>query len=508
MAFVFFAAAQEPPVSPKADAPVDKEKNWKPAEARSEVLKALKEKWINASELVKYNEMISEGKIAELQKDFAAREEDGAGADWPQWLGPERNGSSPEKGLLRKWPKEGPEILWKARIEQGWGSPAVSGNDVYLCGTYLPDKDKETVVCLDLKTGKLKWKYDYPVTVYWKYGVGWADGGVRCTPAVTDKYIYSIGVTGVINCLNRKTGSKIWDLDLGAKIAPGSEKGYVASPAIIDNKLIVFCGDCAREKPFNTSPDWKNIIIAYDADTGKEIWKINEVRSSARRNSEYHTPAMISYGKKDYIVIYADGILRCIDPENGNNIWTFKGFDQRAKGTGISTPIIIEKTNILIVPESGNAVLLNAAGKKPEKKWTQFFDNYANIQNYVYYKGCIYGLGGELTGSSWEAANKAGQYLFCADASDGAIKWKTEKIFRMGDFLCLADGMLFIRSHRRLDLVEAAPGSFNLLSSIENVHNYSDLKSPRALTDFVQPVVAKGKLFLRTPEELICYKIK
>jgi outer membrane protein assembly factor BamB len=138
----------------------------------------------------------------------------------------------------------------------------------------------------------------------------------------------------------------------------------------------------------------------------------------------------------------------------------------------------------------------------------QFFDNYANIQTYTYHKGYIYGLGGELVGSSWEAANKAEQFLFCADAADGTVKWKTEKRFRMGDFLCLADGMLFVRSYQRLDLVEASSSSFNLLSSIEKVHDYSDLKSARALTDFVEPVVAKGRLFLRTPEELVCYKIK
>ena len=101
---------------------------------------------------------------------------DATGSDWPQWAGPNGSYTSPEKGLLREWPEGGPKVLWKANVSQGWSAPSISGDDVIYAGSIMGggDSDRETIVCLDAKTGKERWNYTYEVGGhYYQYYVGW-----------------------------------------------------------------------------------------------------------------------------------------------------------------------------------------------------------------------------------------------------------------------------------------------------------------------------------------------
>ena len=125
------AAAQESQTTPsgentEAAAP----KSYTAAEAKAEVMKALREKRIAASELGVLYELINNGKIPEAMKKIngagnpaAAGTSSSAGNDWPNFLGANGNGSSPEKGLLRKWPEKGPKELWRSPIGIGWSCP-------------------------------------------------------------------------------------------------------------------------------------------------------------------------------------------------------------------------------------------------------------------------------------------------------------------------------------------------------------------------------------------------
>jgi len=76
-------------------------------------------------------------------------------SDWPHFLGPNRNGSSPEKGLLRQWPEEGPKVLWKVPVCKGYGTPAVFKGEVFLLGA------GRSVRCLDAFTGESRWEFKY-----------------------------------------------------------------------------------------------------------------------------------------------------------------------------------------------------------------------------------------------------------------------------------------------------------------------------------------------------------
>jgi len=123
--------------------------------------------------------------------------------DWPQYLGPNRNSTSTEKGILRTWPEKGPEVLWTATVGRGYGGPVVKDGKVYLLDR--DDKVGDKLRCLDLSTGKELWNfaYDAPGTVMFP--------GSRSVPTVDGDHVYSCGHNGDLYCINLNTHKPVWN---------------------------------------------------------------------------------------------------------------------------------------------------------------------------------------------------------------------------------------------------------------------------------------------------------
>src|SRR5262249_21672928 len=126
-------------------------------------------------------------------------------ADWPQWLGAKRDGSTPER--VAAW-KESPKVLWKQPVGEGHSSPVIAGGRVFVHAG-VKDKDAEEVVAFDAKTGKEEWRKSYPRAPF-KSVFG---NGPRGTPAVVDGRVYTFGVTGVLTCFEADGGKQLWQVD-------------------------------------------------------------------------------------------------------------------------------------------------------------------------------------------------------------------------------------------------------------------------------------------------------
>ena len=191
--------------------------------------------------------------------------------DWPQWLGPKRDGVWRETGLIESFPKGGPKVVWRTPIAGGYAGPAVAGGKVYVTDRVLakgaknPDdpfdlKNKiastERVLCLDQKTGKELWKHEYDCPYQISY-----PAGPRCTPLVHGGKVYALGAMGNLTCLEADGGKVVWQKDFkkdyGAKPALW---GYAAHPQLDGKKLITLVGGEGSH------------VVAFDKDTGKEIW--------------------------------------------------------------------------------------------------------------------------------------------------------------------------------------------------------------------------------------------
>ena len=125
-----------------------------------------------------------------------------AGADWPQFQGPDRNGISLETGIARAWPEGGPRVLWTASLAKGFAGPAIRDGEVYLLDRV--DNTQDVLRCFDLATGEEKWTfaYDAPGSV--------GMPGSRTPPTVDENYVYTVGMMGDLHCIDRKTHKKVW----------------------------------------------------------------------------------------------------------------------------------------------------------------------------------------------------------------------------------------------------------------------------------------------------------
>ena len=135
-------------------------------------------------------------------------------ADWYQFLGPNRDGVSPETGLANSWPDGGPKELWEVKVGGGFGGPAIRGDEVYVLDREPGSADVLRV--LNLKSGKELWTFRYPAKDIKRFT------GSRSVPTVTDTHVYIVGGQGDLTCVDRSTHKEVWQTNLGKAYVPGT----------------------------------------------------------------------------------------------------------------------------------------------------------------------------------------------------------------------------------------------------------------------------------------------
>src|SRR5256885_2068110 len=174
--------------------------------------------------------------------------------DWPQWLGPRRDGSSTEKVAAWKAPLK---VLWTKPVGEGHSSAVVADGKVYLF-TKVKDKGKEQVTAFDAIKGDVIWEQAYLRSEF-KSLFG---NGPRGTPAVVDGKLYTFGITGVLTCWDAKTGERVWQKDtlndFGAK---NLFFGLSGSPLIDGDKVFINVG--AKDDKKNNAKDYSSSVAAF-----------------------------------------------------------------------------------------------------------------------------------------------------------------------------------------------------------------------------------------------------
>jgi outer membrane protein assembly factor BamB len=238
-------------------------------------------------------------------------------ADWPQWLGPQRDGVWREDGIVDALPPGGPPKLWSVPVGLGYAGPAVAGGKVFVTDRTLgsgqqnpanpfdaktPVGGTERVRALDERTGRELWSHEYPCT----YTISYA-AGPRCTPTVDGDRVYSLGAMGDLVCLNTSDGKVIWRKNLPADYAAKVPVwGFACHPLVDGDHLIVVGG----------GPD--KLVIAFDKATGKEAW--------ASQNCEgdfgYSPPMIYEFGGRRQLIVWHARAVVGLDPATGKRIWS------------------------------------------------------------------------------------------------------------------------------------------------------------------------------------------
>jgi outer membrane protein assembly factor BamB len=230
--------------------------------------------------------------------------------DSPQFLGPKRNNTSPQKGILRSWPAESPQVLWTSNIGPGYGGPVVKTGKVYLLDR--DDKTGDIMRCFDLNTGKELWRYSYDAPGSIQYP------GSRSVPSTDGNRIYSCCPYGDLYCIDVNTHKPVWNKNImkdfgGTKIPVWA---ITQCPLIYGNLLIV---------SYSRDPDAG--LVAYNKLTGDIIWK-----TEAIGNETYASPTIVKIAGEDHLVMIfssfvSRGRIIGMKPQTGKILWEYNDWE-------------------------------------------------------------------------------------------------------------------------------------------------------------------------------------
>jgi len=394
-------------------------------------------------------------------------------ADWPQWRGLERNGQSPETGLLKTWPKEGPKLVWQVKdIGSGYSTPAVVGDRLYLISNQ--GLEDEFVAALAVADGKKIWSKHLGK-------VGNPDQqpsypAARSTPTVDGDLLYALGSDGDLACLDIATGEVRWQKNLRTEF--GGQPGiwaYAESP-LIDGDVLV----CAPGGADAT-------LVALNKKSGAVIWKspIPEGGQAA-----YASALVFESGGVHQYVQLLQKMLVGVEAKTGKLLWHY---DKTAKGS----PAVIP------TPVTGPDAVYSAGGRSGGGLVKLKANQGAFEAEQAYFSPKLpTSIGGALRVGDY-LYGTGSRNLMCLNFATGDIKWEDPCIGPAS--LCCAEGRLYLHGENgEVALVEATPDGFREQGRFKPPEQ-PDHGASKA---WAYPVVANGRLYIRDMGTLWSYDLK
>lgn len=383
-------------------------------------------------------------------------------ADVAQFFGPNRDGVAPGVKLAHDWKTTAPKELWRQAVGAGWSAYAVVKGRAY---TQEQRGEEELVTCYDLFTGELLWAHaDKAHFSQWQGG-----DGPRATPTVHEGRVYAYGATGLLNCLDAKTGKPIWQRAvLTENKLTNIEWGVSASPLIVDDKVIVTGGN--PKGP---------VLFAYQCETGAPLWKAGDDQAS------YASPMLATLAGKRLVLCNNARSLTGYDPATGavllDHVW---GGDKWPKA---SQPVIVGADRVFIAAGYGIGcqmleIKAESAGKLSATEVWSSMKMKTQFNSPAVHGGHLYGLDDGR--------------LACLDLATGERLWK-EGRFASGQSL-LADDLVIIQNESGpVHLCAAKPDGFTELGKIEALSSKT----------WNHPVLAGRYLIVRNDREAVCYEL-
>jgi len=382
--------------------------------------------------------------------------------DWPQWRGPNRDGRSKEKGLLRKWPGTGPRKLWSVRgLGEGFSTVSVVGNVIFTTGM---TKDRQGRLFVISTAGKILGKNTYGAETK-----GGGYGGPRSTPTVVDGRVFVMSGEGVLYCFDAKSGRRLWQKHVFKDLG-GRQIGWsVAESVLVDGDRVI------------CTPGGTNATVAaLNVKNGQTIWRTNTGCKSA-----YCSPIVVDHnGKRIILTMVEDGAIG-IDAKTGRELWLHPHKNKYA--VHASTPVYY-KGRVVISSGYGygaECLEMNRAGTRVRKLW--------HVKELANHHGGIIRVGDAVVGTGDRG-------LVCIDIDSGRINWR-ERAVGKGS-ITYADGLLFMYGERskEVGLAEVSAKRFGGLAGKFKVTEGSK-------QHWAHPVVANGVLYIRHGDALIAYKV-
>lgn len=358
---------------------------------------------------------------------FAPRE-----SDFPQYLGPGRNGTLPHVSLNPNWNASPPHIVWKQSIGAGWSGFAVQGD---VAVTMEQRSQQEWVSAYSVLDGTLLW--NSPIEARHSNVMGGV--GPRSTPTIADNRVYAASAVSRVSCLDLLTGQEIWSqelLELADTNQAAFERqvswGRSASPLLVGDLVVI---------PLGGSEGTKQTLIAFDRSTGQERWRGGSDQIS------YASPTLAELSGRPQILLVSENQVAGYDVDSGAQLWSSPWPGSSSGAATVSQPVVIDETHVLLTKGYGEGCrLLQLAFSNDSWTVDVLWSNSAGLRtkftNSVARDGYAYGLSDGI--------------LECVRLSDGQRQWKKGR-YRQGQVLLVGKHLLITAENGELVLVEANP---------------------------------------------------
>lgn len=424
--------------------------------------------------------------------------------DWPQWLGPKRDGVWREDGILGKFPQGGPKVRWRTPIGEGYSGPAVAHGKVYITdrvrpkGVENPDNafDRKTrvpgverILCLSEADGKIHWKQEYLCEYKISYG-----SGPRTTPAVADGKVYTIGAMGHLYCCDANDGKVVWSKDLPEIYQMDVPVwGFSGSPLVDGERLICLVGGKG------------SVAVAFDKNTGKELWK-----ALSANEPGYAPPMIYTIDGIRQLILWHPESVNSLNPETGEVYWTQRYGTKKFIKAGMTIPTPrLDRDKLFLTNFYDGPLMLQVKGtKQPTILWQgqgrsekpDGTDSLHSVMSTPFIKdGYIYGVCsyGELR---------------CIDEATGKRIWETHKATtgesrRWGHAFLVEQGDRVILFNELGDLIIArmTPKGYQEIDRA-NILVPTNTMAPPAGRRVIwsHPAFANRSVYARNDKEIIC----
>ncbi len=378
---------------------------------------------------------------------------------WSQFRGNQRDGASQESGLSNKLLKQGPKLVWKSDIGDGFSELTISKGVVYTMHSQKSDSvsGEEHVAAFNAENGKKIWSTRVDSLFFDTFG-----DGPRSTPVIGTKNIYSLSSYGKLSANSLKDGKLVWQVDFVKTFGSTLPRwGFSSSPLLVENTLIVEVGG-TNSRAF----------IGFDKLTGKTLW------TNGKGNASYNSPINVKIDGKTNI-IFANGPHLYSLNTKGDTLWTFKS----SMRSPASMPIVFDKNKIFISDLRGGGFIVAEVNKKKVKQLFKAKTMKNDYSSCVYHNGHFYGF------------NVAA--LQCVSATDGTKMW-TKRGFGKGSLILVGEKLLVLSDKGKLIQIKATSEKYTEQGKFQAIKGKS----------WTAPSFANGKLFIRNLNEMACYKFK
>lgn len=384
--------------------------------------------------------------------------------DWPQILGPGRNGIYTGPPIVASFPRTGPPLLWRRAAGAGFAGPAVSAGRLVL---FHRVNNRETVEAMDAATGKTLWTFAYPTSYRDDFGF---DEGPRAVPVIAGGRVFTHGADGWLHGLDFATGRQLWSSDTRRVFdAPKGYFGVATSPLVDGDRVMVNVGG-------------KNGgIVAFDAASGKTLW------TSTSDEASYSAPVIAEIGGQRTAVFFTRTGLVAVDPADGRVRYQYRWRARMAASVNAAAPIVVKDQIFLSASYGTGAVLLQVANNAVTPVWSGDESMSNHYSTSVHKDGYLYGF---------EGRQEFGQRLRCVELATGKVMWDVEG-FGAGTMLIAGEALVIMRESGELALAPASPKAFRFAARAQLL--------PGVVRAY--PALADGRYFVRNDRQLSAFDL-